>query len=376
MYLPLEELKKATQFTREGKLMEATSLIQQALGRSEAAATDPAPAPRTQGRPPHTQVLATEVSDVEFREATPAAQRTASAPASGTAATFDAHRFSSGGRSYAYRLYVPARPDDSPLPVIVMLHGCTQDSADFAAGTAMNEQAAGRGCIVVYPEQLARANSMRCWNWFEPAHQRRGGEPAMIAALAQHVVQKCNGDAKRVYVAGLSAGGAMAVLAGQLYPEVFAAIGVHSGLPAASATDVQSAQAAMRRPPRTPGARLAGTAAVPTIVFHGRSDRTVHPENGRQVVEQAAARAAAAGIALQRDEQEVTLAGRPVKRAVYRDAGQVRRLEHWEIGGAAHAWSGGSAAGSYTDVAGPGASAAMVDFFLEQRLGSGADCQP
>lgn len=393
MYILIEELKKATELTRQGKLTEATSTIRRALGGIQAMPVAPGRTPPHANAKLHPAELAVDVVDVVFRElpactervpenpfAEPAVQHRAARQLlrdqAGRAeqeptrpAVFEAHRFSSGARTYTYRLYLPPRTDQRLLPVIVMLHGCTQDAADFAAGTAMNELAAQRGCIVVYPEQLARANRMRCWNWFEPSHQHRGrGEPAMIAALALHVVQRCNGDGQRVYVAGLSAGASMAALVGQLYPDVFAAVGVHSGLPAAAATDVRSAHAAMRNAARQPTASAASAAAVPTIVFHGRSDRTVHPDNGRHVVEEAAARAAAAGIALQREEQRLTVAGRTVTRTVYSDPRQVPRLEHWEIAAGTHAWSGGSASGSHTEPSGPSASAAMIDFFLVHQL--------
>lgn len=377
MYLSPEELSKATELTRQGKLIEATRLIQHALGGIEAARPSAGNAQR--GRHASASELAADIVDVEFRELPaldvqpePAAARPASRPqqrATAEPESFESHRFPSGARTYTYRLYVPPRTDDRLLPVVVMLHGCTQDALDFATGTAMNELAAQRGCIVVYPEQLARANSMRCWNWFEPAHQQRGrGEPAMIAALATHVVQRYRGDPRRVYVAGLSAGGAMAALAGQLYPDVFAAVGVHSGLPAGAATDVQSAHAAMRTAARRPAGRTKSETVVPTIVFHGRADRTVHPGNGRKVIEEAAAQAQAAGIALQREEQQLAVDGRTVTRTVYKDTQQVPRLEHWEIAAGKHAWSGGSASGSHTDPAGPSASAAMIAFFLAQRL--------
>jgi poly(hydroxyalkanoate) depolymerase family esterase len=268
---------------------------------------------------------------------------------------------------------LPPRSDDRLLPVIVMLHGCTQDAADFATGTAMNELAEQRGCIVVYPEQLARSNSMRCWNWFDPSHQHRGrGEPAMIAALAAHVVQRCQGDPRRVYVAGLSAGGAMAALVAQIYPDVFAAVGVHSGLPAGAASDVPSAHAAMRRPARTAATSATSAAVVPTIVFHGDSDRTVHPDNGRHLIAEAVARASASGIALVPQEQTVTVAGRIVRRTTYSDPLGVPRVEHWAIPGGSHAWSGGRAAGTFTEPSGPSASGAMIDFFLAQQLPPGA----
>lgn len=367
-----EELKRATELTRAGKLVEATSVIQRALGilpaAAQASAAQTQPEARRRGRPRDA-----DVTDVVFRELRAPAGRAAETPATARAprpGTFEAHRFPTDAGTYTYRLFLPPQAGERALPVIVMLHGCTQDAADFAAGTAMNELAAEQGCIVVYPEQLARSNTMRCWNWFDPAHQQRGrGEPAMIAALATHVVQRHGGDARRVYVAGLSAGGAMAALAGQLYPDVFAAVGVHSGLPVGAASDVRTAHAAMRKATRQRSGGQAGSAAVPTIVLHGRADPTVHPGNGRHVVEDAVARMAAAGVRLAREEQQVPTDGRPVTRTVYRDAGAVPRLEHWEIAAGPHAWSGGSAAGSHTDPGGPDASAAMVAFFLLQELG-------
>ena len=379
MYMSLDEMKRAAELTGEGRLLEASRVILQAL---ETAATPPANPEATQVALPTggDASVRSDITDVEFRELPARADEGApillpqpeaawAQPDAFRPASFEAHRFGFDGRTHAYRLYVPPRSDDRLLPVIVMLHGCTQDAADFAAGTAMNELAAQRGCIVVYPEQLARANCMRCWNWFDPSHQHRGlGEPAMIAALAADVVQRCGGDPRRVYVAGLSAGGAMAALVGQLYPDVFAAVGVHSGLPAGAATDAPSAHAAMRRPARKPGAGATSLAVVPTIVFHGDSDRTVHPDNGCQLIAEAVARATVSDIELQPEEQCLTLGGGTVKRTIYHDPLRVPRLEHWEIAGGTHAWSGGSAAGSYTDPEGPSASAAMIDFFLAQQL--------
>lgn len=375
MSISLDEMKKATQLTREGRLLDATRILRRAL---EVPAEAPAQALPEGAR--GTRRRGEEITDVAFRELpaqtherprslVPYLDRAGAPQGNFRPATFEAHRFASNRRTYAYRLYLPPRTDGRLLPVIVMLHGCTQDAADFATGTAMNELASQRGCIVVYPEQLARSNSMRCWNWFEPSHQQRGrGEPAMIAALAADVVQRCQGDPRRVYVAGLSAGGAMAALVAQLYPDVFAAVGVHSGLPAGAARDVASAHAAMRRPARTASTGATSAAVVPTIVFHGGSDRTVHPDNGRGLVAEALARASASGIALRPQEQIVTEAGRTARRTVYHDPLGVPRLEHWDIPDGPHAWSGGSAAGTFTDPSGPSASAAMIDFFLAQQL--------
>src|SRR5690606_27913096 len=149
-----------------------------------------------------------------------------------------------------YKLYIPSSYDGQPLPLMVMLHGCTQDPADFATGTRMNEIAEEKQCFVVYPAQAQSANSARCWNWFKAIDQKRDqGEPSLIAGITRQVSDTYQIDAKRVYIAGMSAGGAMAVIMGTLYPDLYTAVGVHSGLPYASAQDLPSALAAMKNGP-------------------------------------------------------------------------------------------------------------------------------
>lgn len=308
--------------------------------------------------------------------AAPAATPTpTAAPARTPSASFTARHFSFGGARHAYRLYLPPPESLTPgcaPPLVLMLHGCKQDAADFARGTAMNEHAARHGCIVVYPEQPAKANGLRCWNWFEPAHQARdGGEPAWLAALAQKVAQREGADPARVYVAGLSAGGAMAAVLAHQYPDLFAAVGVHSGLMHGAAHNVIAAFGAMRNGARAPQAANAPV-AVPTIVFHGSADETVHPRNGEQVVDAAVRAFARQGHALAVDPsaEEPPLAmapARPAVRTRYRDAQGRVQVESWQVDAAPHAWSGGRAEGSYTDPRGPDASAAMLEFMLGHR---------
>ncbi len=249
-----------------------------------------------------------------------------------------------------------------------MLHGCRQDAADFARGTAMNRHGQARGCMVLYPEQTAKANRMRCWNWFDKAHQGHAGEPAMIAALVQQVVQAHGADRQRVYIAGLSAGGAMAAVVAGLYPQLFAALGVHSGIPPGAATDVISAFAVMRRGAQRPRQFAAHGLAMPTLAIHGSADDTVHPGNTRELVAAAHLALQATGLAL----TEVQLDGPPsgerrTRISRWCDRQGRSHLEHWTVEPGGHAWFGGDAAGSFTDPQGPDASHALLDFFLQHR---------
>lgn len=263
----------------------------------------------------------------------------------------------------AYTLFLPPR-SKKPLSLLLMLHGCSQSGEEFAAGTAMNEAAAKAGFAVLYPAQSARANASLCWNWFQPSHQQRGkGEPAMLAAMTQRVIDAHAIDRGRVFVAGLSAGGAMAAVMGEAYPDMFAAVGVHSGLATQIACDAGTAMAAMRGVGPPAGAAPTG---VPTIVFHGDADDTVHPNNGERLM------AACAGNNVVIDHRRIEEGGRDSTRTRYRseDGGVV--AEHWSVHGARHAWSGGSRTGSFADESGPAASAKMLRFFTEHSRPSKA----
>ena len=283
------------------------------------------------------------------------------------------HRSKHGAR--AYRLYVPARLNAAPqpapqpalqpaalAPLVVMLHGCTQTPEAFAVGTRMNALADELGFLVAYPEQPASANPNRCWNWFSRADQARGaGEPALIAGIARAVLRARATDPARVYVAGLSAGGAAAMLAAAAYPDVFAAVGVHSGLPVGAAYSPAQAMLAMRR--GSIGAEHG--VAMPTIVFHGDADRVVHPRNGRVVAMRSAA--ATPGLAASQIKGR-SASGRAFTRTLYSAADGRPVCEHWSVEGAGHAWAGGDAAAGYADPAGPDASREMLRFFLDHRI--------
>lgn len=264
------------------------------------------------------------------------------------------HRGAAGARPYT--LYVPTT-GTGPPPLVVMLHGGTQSADDFAAATRMSELAQEHGFLVAYPEQVTSANPMRYWNWFEPANQARGaGEPSILAGIVDEIAVEHGVDRDRVYVAGFSAGAAMAAVLGAAYPDVFAAVGVHSGLAQGSATDVASAFAAMRAAPRVRSLDR----PVPVIAFHGDADPTVAVDNAARVVEQFSGGQVRGDTLVERGP------GRPATRVVvHRDGVAVGEL--WTVHGSGHAWSGGVAGGSYTDPAGPDASAEMVRFFTADR---------
>jgi poly(hydroxyalkanoate) depolymerase family esterase len=250
--------------------------------------------------------------------------------------------------------------------MVVMLHGCTQSPDDFAAGTRMNELAEEQTFLAVYPGQPQSANMQKCWNWFNASDQQRErGEPSLIAGIAREVIREFSADPTRVYAAGLSAGGAAAAILAVTYPDLFAAVGVHSGLPCGAAKDMPSAFAAMN------GAGTAqprGThASVPTIVFHGDADRTVNPVNGDRVIAQATPEATSSKIVTHGQSP----GGMTYTRTIQSDGSGREVLEQWVLHGAGHAWSGGSPTGSYTDPRGPDASREMVRFFMAHASASG-----
>jgi len=396
-------MREASRLTRAGRLIDATALLQRTLhgGRNRTHYSSNAGVPPTidlvpdavevtgveRGRPE--RAVRGRLRDVLRRfldrviptgfepGSSGLAEPTAADIPESENGQFLTKSFSNQAGSRTYKLYVPSQYRGQPLPLIVMLHGCTQSPDDFAAGTRMNLRAEQHNCFVVYPEQAASANISKCWNWFRPGDQIRGqGEPALIAGMTRQVMSDYSVDEERVYAAGLSAGAAAAAVLAAAYPDLYAAIGVHSGLACGVASDVPSAFAAMRRSGsmarRRSGANGSGrreySRIVPAIVFHGDQDTTVHPNNGDQVIAQL--KEALANDTSITIEDDRVPGGRTYTRTVHRDAADHSIFEQWVVHGATHAWSGGSPAGSYTDPQGPDATREMLRFFLDHPFSS------
>ncbi|WP_202385629.1 alpha/beta hydrolase family esterase [Altericroceibacterium endophyticum] len=335
--------------TKAGDLGGATALIRRSLtGEGDR---------ETGRREPEFAGLALAQPDMPRRTAKPRAQ-----PAS--PGSMEKYSFKSEHGTLDYWLYVPSTLPVS-APLIIMLHGCTQSAADFAAGTQMNVLAEELGLIVAYPEQSRAANAQKCWNWFRSGDQNKGsGEPALIAGITRAIMAGHPVDHGRIYVAGLSAGGAAASIMAYCYPELYAAAGIHSGLACGSASSMPGAFSAMQG--KSTGKSGQNRDYVPIITFHGNRDSTVHPANSDQIH---AIWATSPEIsALRRVEGEgVSPGGKSYRTTALVDAENRSFAEHWEIEGAGHAWSGGSVTGSYTDNSGPDASREMIRFFLQHR---------
>ncbi|MDR3516913.1 MAG: PHB depolymerase family esterase [Azospirillaceae bacterium] len=350
----------------EGTAVTVDSTARQALPAP--AAAQPAPSPGHAGRrPPRPRTglaetlrgLAGRVMPAGFDHGVGGLARPAPEPLA-AGASFETASFANAAGTRDYKLYRPGRSGDQKRPLIVMLHGCTQSPDDFAAGTRMNALAEAQGCFVAYPAQSATVNLQKCWNWFNPDDQRRDqGEPSLIAGITRQIIHDHPIDPSRVYIAGLSAGGAAAAIMGATYPELYAAVGVHSGLPAGAASDLPSALTAMRQ-----GAAAGGgnSRRVPTIVFHGDQDATVHPRNGDAIVSQTTASLTGLHSTVRHG---VVPDGHAFSRTVHADAAGRIWCEQWTIHGAGHAWAGGSRSGSYTDPRGPDATREMLRFFFE-----------
>ena len=374
-------MTKATELTKAGKLIEATALIQSLLsdktpeatalpdstviegdftpldGAGGADTTKPEPAPRGTKQP---RASLRETLRKIAAGGMPAHARVSKPRAplpNGAEFVTLTHR--TAGDQRDYKLYILANRPSAAMPLIVMLHGCTQTPDDFAAGTGMNALAEQHGFLVAYPAQPHGANANKCWNWFKAEDQGRDrGEPALIAGLTRDISRDYPVDQARIYVAGLSAGGATAAIMGAAYPDLFGAVGVHSGLAVGAAADIPQAFTAMR----SGSTGKLSVKTVPTIVFHGMADATVHPRNGDAVIAQALwAFGGLKGV----QSKGKSVGGRSYRQTRYTDQNGCAMCEHWEIDGAGHAWAGGHSEGSYTDLIGPSASQEMLRFFMQ-----------
>ena len=279
--------------------------------------------------------------------------------------------YTNGAGTRSYKLYVPSGYIGQAVPLIVMLHGCTQNPDDFATGTRMNELAEEHTFLVAYPAQAGNANMQKCWNWFQAADQQRGrGEPSIIAGITSQVASEYEVAEGRVYVAGMSAGGAMAAIMGATYPDLYAAVGAHSGLAPGAANDLSSAFTAMRQGgPIVAHKDVPGGGdqeILPTIIFHGDGDTTVHPRNGDRLLAHLSGGRDGSSLRVRTRRGRVQ-GGYEYTRFTYHDAEGRDLVERWSVHGLGHAWSGGSYPGSYTDPRGPDASAEMVRFFEQNH---------
>ena len=328
-------MAEVTRLTREGRLQDAMSKL---LGGGKTLAPRAAP------------LKATRLS------------KAASADQKGT---FTAYQFANDAGARSYKLFVPSSYGKKPMPLVIMLHGCTQNPDDFALGTNMNVLAEQQGFLVAYPQQPGSAHMTKCWNWYRPEDQQRGkGEPEIIAGLTRKIMQDFKIERTQVYVAGLSAGGAAAAIMATQYPDIFAAVGIHSGLACGLAFDVTSAMSAMRSGSQKP--ERASKIKIPTIVFHGDRDATVNPANAETIVAHHAG-----ADRLNKTQQKVASdSGVISTQMTFADASGKPEIEQWLIHGAAHAWSGGNARGTFAEASGPDASTEMLRFFFAHKLKS------
>ena len=387
-------IAEATRLTQQGRLDEATAAIQRALGGTFAPAAQEGPGDTNEP----IEVISRLVRETPAGGRRTALRRPGAAEWTAPGPTLLTHgvqlpsgmkagklasvsvpeggrfverSYSNSAGTRSYKLYIPSSYTGQAVPLIVMLHGCTQSPDDFAKGTRMNELSEEHTFLVAYPAQASNANMQKCWNWFQSADQQRGrGEPSLIAGITSQVIDEYEVAEGRVYVAGMSAGGAMAAIMGSTYPDLYAAVGLHSGLAPGSAHDMSSAFTAMRQGgpvvAHNDVAEGEHWEILPTILFHGDGDTTVHPRNGECLLAHLARGGNGSSPRVSTSQGQVP-GGYEYTRFTYRDAEGRDLVERWSVHGLGHTWSGGSYPGSYTDPRGPDASAEMVRFFEQHH---------
>ena len=396
-------MMEATRLTQAGRLAEATALIQRTLSGKKA--NQPSPGPTSSTEAPIDAEF-TILDDTHSPEETPTPPpetptifvRPSSSEQAGGNHSFRPHHLhqqfagrstfpsgkaptwtTTGGQwieqtysnaygSRPYKLYLPRGYTGESVPLLVMLHGCTQSSLDFASGTRMNELADKHMFLVAYPEQVTSANSSKCWKWFQPSDQHRDkGEPSLIAGITRHIISKYNIDGRFVCIAGLSSGGAMAAIMAATYPDLYASVAVHSVLPFGAAHDLPSAFKVMKQGASRYNRSIAET--IPLIIFHGDADTTVAPINAHQLANQwLESSQQGSATKLKRDSRSIEghiPGGHSYIRTIYPDIHGQAIVEKWIVHQAGHAWAGGSSNGSYTDARGPDASEEIFRFVTE-----------
>ena len=265
------------------------------------------------------------------------------------------------------------------VPLVVALHGCTQQIDGFRQLTALDKLAESKGFIVVFPGQTPSENSQNCWNWFKQAHMQRGsGEPSIIAGITQSIQQRYSVDTKRTYVLGFSAGGAMATVMGATYPDLYAAVGSgsgceYNGLPCVGSPGpdpVVSGKAAYQ-------AMGSSARAMPVIAFQGDADTTVVPANGDRIVREwqvtddwadDGSSNGSIPVAPTSTSARQVSGGRSYTVSTYGDGRGGELIQYWVVRGMNHAWSGGCSCQQYADPSGPNEGQAMYAFFLAHPM--------
>ena len=298
--------------------------------------------------------------------------------ASGAAGSLVKGSYTGPDGTLSYEVYVPSGyVAERRVPLIVALHGCSENAEQFRQVTRFDELAEAKNAIVVFPDKSSYADSTSCWNWFKTSHMQRGtGEPALIAGVVDKVRQNYAIDDRRIYATGLSAGGAMASVMSATYPDVFAAAGVGSGCEYAAGASCAGYRGIDPEDAGQRAYQAMGTQAreVPVIVFQGDQDKTVPEVNAEQLVQQWQATDdwaddGARNSTIPADPVKVkdpapSGGGHTYTVRDYADGQGNELIQFWVVHGMGHAWSGGCDCEAYADTNGPNESAAMYAFFM------------